>query len=84
MNLLGNRVLVLREPMQEKTDSGIYLPEQSQKKRQKGKVIKVGSTANKTLEAKTVIFDPNCGTPFNYENVEHLIMFESDIRLITK
>lgn len=79
MRLLETRVLVLRKGQKDKTDGGIYIPEQSQEKRQSGKVVLVGEKADQSLLGKSIIFDPNCGSKLDYDGKEHLLIFESDI-----
>lgn len=84
MELLGNRILVLREPPIEKTDSGIFIPEQSQVKRQIGTIVKIGHTVPEHLGGKTILFDPNCGMNIEYKGATHLLIFTPDIRAIIK
>lgn len=82
MELLGNRMIVLRNGQQTKTDSGIFLPEQSQKKRITGKVVYIGEDVEETYFEKQVLFDPIAGEKFPIDGVEHLLLFKSDIRAI--
>lgn len=79
IKLSGNRVMVLRDQTQEQTDGGIFLLKKSQKTKQTGTVIAVGETANQSLKDKSVVFDPNCGTRFDHEGVEYLLIYQSDI-----
>lgn len=82
MKLTGNRIIVLRNGQQTKTDSGIFLPEQSQKKRITGQVVYIGETVEETYLDRQVLFDPIAGEPFPIDGVEHLLLFKSDIRAI--
>lgn len=88
---LGDRVLVEPIPREEKTASGIVLPDTAKEKPQEGKVVAVGSGAlNKEgqripLEVKVgdrVLFSKYAGTEVKYEGKEYLIMKESDIHAI--
>jgi chaperonin GroES len=88
---LGDRVLVEAIAKEEKTASGILLPENAKEKPQEGKIIAVGSgTVNKdgvriSLEVKEgdrVLFSKYGGTEIKYEGKEYLIMKESDIHAI--
>ncbi|MBW5448301.1 co-chaperone GroES [Cohnella sp. CFH 77786] len=88
---LGDRVLVEAIAKEEKTASGIVLPDTAKEKPQEGKVVAVGSgTVNKdgqriALEVKEgdrVLFSKYAGTEIKYEGKEYLIMKESDIHAI--
>ncbi len=88
---LGDRVLVEASAKEEKTASGIVLPDTAKEKPQEGKIIAVGAGAvNKdggriALEVKEgdrVLFSKYAGTEIKYEGKEYLIMKESDIHAI--
>lgn len=88
---LGDRVLVEAVAKEEKTASGIVLPDTAKEKPQEGKIVAVGSGAvNKdgariALEVKEgdrVLFSKYAGTEIKYEGKEYLIMKESDIHAI--
>lgn len=84
---LGDRVIVEALPKEEKTASGIVLPETAKEKPQEGKVIAVGSgriengqkIALELKEGDSVIFSKYAGTEVKFEGKEYLIMRESDI-----
>jgi len=88
---LGDRVLVEASAKEEKTASGIVLPDTAKEKPQEGTIIAVGAGAvNKdgqriALEVKVgdrVLFSKYGGTEIKYEGKEYLIMKESDIHAI--
>ncbi|WEK54967.1 MAG: co-chaperone GroES [Candidatus Cohnella colombiensis] len=88
---LGDRVLVEASAKEEKTLSGIVLPDTAKEKPQEGTIIAVGSGAiNKdggriALEVSVgdrVLFSKYAGTEIKYEGKEYLIMKESDIHAI--
>jgi len=88
---LGDRVLVEAIAKEEKTASGIVLPDTAKEKPQEGTVVAVGSgTLNKDgvrvpLEVKPgdrVLFSKYAGTEIKYDGKEYLIMKESDIHAI--
>ncbi|MFD0671369.1 co-chaperone GroES [Cohnella sp. GCM10027633] len=88
---LGDRVLVEASAKEEKTLSGIVLPDTAKEKPQEGTIIAVGVGAlNKDggrieLEVKVgdrVLFSKYAGTEIKYEGKEYLIMKESDIHAI--
>ena len=83
MKPLADRVLVEVAPAEEKTLSGIIIPDTAKEKPQRGKVIAVG--AGKKAEpmsvkvGDTVLYGKYSGTEISYEGKDYLIMRESDI-----
>lgn len=95
MNLkpLGDRVVVKPSPAEEKTPSGIVLPETAKEKPQEGEVVAVGTGEYKDgqkvpLEVKAgdkVIYSKYGGTEIKIEGEEYLILSERDIlAIVTK
>ncbi|KGP89946.1 hypothetical protein N780_07615 [Pontibacillus chungwhensis BH030062] len=85
---LGDRIVIEVVQQEEKTASGIVLPDSAKEKPQEGKVVAVGSgrvTDNGekvALEVATsdhIIFSKFAGTEVKYEGKEYLILRESDI-----
>ena len=80
---LADRVLV--EPMEaeEKTASGIYIPDTAKEKPQKGSVVAVGpGTKDITMEVKVkdvVLYGKYAGTEINVDGKDYLMMKQSDI-----
>ncbi|RMG59731.1 MAG: co-chaperone GroES [Bacteroidetes bacterium] len=80
---LADRVLVEPAPAEEKTASGIIIPDTAKEKPQRGKVVAVGP--GKKDEPTTVsigdmvLYGKYSGTEINVEGVDYLIMRESDI-----
>lgn len=80
---LADRVLVAPAPAEEKTASGIIIPDTAKEKPQRGKVVAVGP--GKKDEPTTVsvgdlvLYGKYSGTEINIEGVDYLIMRESDI-----
>ncbi len=89
---LGDRVLIeVIEEAEQKTASGLYVPDTAKEKSTRGKVIAVGSGRtldNGTkvpLEVKagdTVIFAKYGGTEISHEGKEYMILAERDIQAI--
>lgn len=84
---LADRVIV--EPMEaeEKTASGLIIPDSAKEKPQVGKVVAVGPGKKKDepLTVKTgdmVLYGKYSGTEITYENKKYLIMSEADILAI--
>ncbi|ARK28644.1 co-chaperone GroES [Halalkalibacter krulwichiae] len=88
---LGDRVVIELVESEEKTASGIVLPDSAKEKPQEGKVVAVGSgrvtengerVALEVSEGNTIIFSKYAGTEVKYEGKEYLILRESDILAI--
>lgn len=83
---LGTRVLIEVCEAEEKTASGLYIPNTAQEKPQKGKVIAVGPGTKKEdmqlKEGDTVIFGKYSGTEINIDGNKYLMMQQSDILAI--
>jgi len=90
---LHDRVVVERLEAEEKTASGIIIPDSAKEKPQEGKVVALGSGA-RTEEGKLipmdvkvgdiVLFGKWSGTEVKIDGKEYSIMKESDIMGISK
>lgn len=80
---LADRVLVEPAPAEEKTASGIFIPDTAKEKPQRGKVIAAGTgKKDEPMTVKsgdTVLYGKYAGTEITIEGKEYLIMRESDI-----
>ena len=85
---LGDRVIVKQEPEEEKTKSGIVLPESAKEKPQEGTVIAVGEgrvldSGQKVPVAVKVgdkiIYSKYGGIEVTIEGEEYIILEEKDI-----
>jgi chaperonin GroES len=80
---LGDRVLVEPAPAEEKTLSGIIIPDTAKEKPQKGSVVAIGAgKKDEPLTVKvgdTVLYGKYAGTELSVDGKEYLIMRESDI-----
>lgn len=83
---LADRVLVEPKEAEEKTASGIYIPDTAKEKPQKGTVVAVGpGTKDVTMEVKVddvVLYGKYAGTEINVEGKDYLMMKQSDILAI--
>ena len=83
---LGNRVLVKPSAAEEKTASGIIIPDTAKEKPLKGQVIAIGKGIDdKGLTVKvndTVIYGKFVGTEVNLDGTDYLIIEETDILAI--
>lgn len=85
---LGDRVVIELVESEEKTASGIVLPDTAKEKPQEGKVVAVGTgrvlengerVALEVAQGDKIIFSKYAGTEVKYEGTEYLILRESDI-----
>lgn len=83
---LADRVLVEPKEAEEKTASGIYIPDTAKEKPQRGKVVAAGiGTKDVTMEVKVgdeVLYGKYAGTEISLEGKDYLIMKQSDILAI--
>jgi chaperonin GroES len=80
---LADRVIVEAAPAEEKTASGIIIPDTAKEKPQKGKVIAIGTgKKDEPMTVKvgdTVLYGKYSGTEIQVDGKEYLIMRENDI-----
>ena len=78
-----DRVLVQPAPAEEKTSSGIIIPDTAKEKPQKGKVIAVGDgLEDKPVTVKVgdnILYGKYSGTEITIDGKDYLIMLNSDI-----
>lgn len=88
---LGNRVVIRVLEQEEKTASGIFLPDTAKEKPSQGEVIAVGSGKllddgkRLALDVKVgdkIIFSKYAGTEVKFEGTDYLIVSERDILAI--
>jgi chaperonin GroES len=85
---LADRILVEPAAAEERTASGIIIPDTAKEKPQRGKVVAVGAgkvsekgevIASQLKVGDTVLYGKYSGTELTIEGKEYLIMKESDI-----
>jgi chaperonin GroES len=85
---LGDRVVVEPAPAEEKTSSGIIIPDTAKEKPQKGVVLAVGKgKVDEPMTVKvgdTVLYGKYGGTELKIDGKDLLMMRESDIFGIIK
>ncbi|QUG43060.1 co-chaperone GroES [Psychrobacillus sp. INOP01] len=88
---LGDRIVIELIEAEEKTASGIVLPDSAKEKPQEGNVVATGT--GRVLENGTrveldvkegdrIIFSKYSGTEVKYDNNDYLILRESDVLAI--
>jgi chaperonin GroES len=88
---LGDRILVKAIEVEERTKSGIVLPDTAKEKPQQGKVLAVGQgrlldngqlVPLQVKEGDRVLYSKYSGTEVKIENEEYLVLSERDILAI--
>ncbi|MGD7045873.1 co-chaperone GroES [Jeotgalibacillus proteolyticus] len=88
---LGDRVVIELVESEEKTSSGIVLPDSAKEKPQEGRIVAVGTgrvlengetVALEVSVEDRIIFSKYAGTEVKYQGSEYLILRESDILAI--
>ncbi|KIL48342.1 co-chaperone GroES [Jeotgalibacillus campisalis] len=88
---LGDRVIIELVESEEKTSSGIVLPDSAKEKPQEGRIVAVGTgrvlengetVALEVSVEDRIIFSKYAGTEVKYQGNEYLILRESDILAI--
>lgn len=77
---VGERILVKAVEREEKTESGIFLPETAKERPQTAKVVAVGDSSNGgPKEGDVIVFAKFSGTEIKLEDVEHMILDSDDV-----
>jgi chaperonin GroES len=84
---LADRVVIKALPLEEKTKSGIIMPDTAKEKPQEGEIVAVGPGKMEKGErialdvnvGDRVIYSKYAGTEVKYDGQEYLILKESDI-----
>jgi chaperonin GroES len=84
--ILAGKILVEAQAAQEKTVSGIIIPDSAQEKPQVGTVVLVGAAkVDEPVEVKvgdTVLYGKYSGTELNIEGADYLLMSQADVMYI--
>lgn len=83
----GDRLLVEPASEEERTTSGLFLPDTAKEKPQTGTVVAVGTDeeVQKTFHAgDTVLFTRYGGTNFKWQGRDYLVLQTSDVLAILK
>jgi chaperonin GroES len=80
---LADRVIIEPKAAEERTASGIYIPDTAKEKPQRGIIVAVGNgTKDVVMEVKIgdeVLYGKYAGTELNIDGVDYLIMKQNDI-----
>ena len=76
---LADRVVLQTEKAEEKTASGIYLPDKAQEKPKEAKVVEVGPDVKNIKKGDVVVYEEFAGTTVKVGNDEFTIVKEEKI-----
>lgn len=76
---LGERVLIQRVEKQERTKTGLFLPDSAQEKPREGVVLAVGADAHAVMQGERVVFGRFAGTTIEVDGEERIILDEPEI-----
>lgn len=83
INPLGDRIVAVREEVQTKTASGIYLPDNSQEKSLVAKVVAVGPEATLKIDDK-ILYKEYATTEVKVDGTDYLIVRQEDVLATVK
>ncbi len=85
--ILAGKVLVKPSEAEEKTSSGIIIPDSAREKPQQGKVVKVGADkTDEPMEIKVgdvVLYGKYGGQELTIDGEEYLLMSQADVLFIS-
>lgn len=76
---LGDRVVAVREKAEEKTASGLYLPDAAKEKPVLAKVVATGKDVKNVKTGEKILYKEYSTTEIKIDGVEYLIVKEEDI-----
>lgn len=76
---LGDRVVAVREKAEEKTASGLYLPDAAKEKPVLAKVVATGKDVKNVKAGEKILYKEYSTTEIKIDGVEYLIVKEEDI-----
>jgi len=79
IQMIGNKILITPDDIEETTDSGIILSKNEAEIPNKGVVISVGNKAKELKKGDYVIYEPRHAMRMKHEDKEYLMFPESSI-----
>ena len=76
---LADRVVAVREKAQEKTASGLYLPDSSKEKPVMATVVAVGPKVEQVAVGDKIVYKEYSNTDLKINETEYLIVKEDDV-----
>ncbi len=77
---IGERVVVKPSETEEKTVSGIYLPDSAKEKQNSGEIIAVGKIEDEEIKVgDKVIYSKYAGTEIEFDGEKYVILEKNDV-----
>ncbi len=76
---LMDRVLVEPQDLEQKTESGIIIPDTAKEKPQQGVVIEVGEDVEKVQKGDVVVYEKYAGNEIKIDDKKYVILKEDEI-----
>lgn len=76
---LGDRLVAVREAAQEKTASGLYLPDNAKEKPVLAKVVATGADVKNVKKGEKILYKEYSTTEIKIDGTEYLIVKEEDV-----
>lgn len=76
---LADKIVVKRLEAEEKTASGIVLPDTAKEKPEQGEVIEIGKEVNEVKKGDKVIFSKYSPTEIKVDSSEYLVIKEEEV-----
>lgn len=84
MKPLKDRVVLKQIAAEEKTSSGIILPDEAKEKPEIAEVISVGKEVKEVKPKDKVVYSKYAGTEIKYKGTDYLIVKEEDILAVVE
>ena len=82
---IGKRVVIKRKESEEKTDSGLYIPDTAKEKTHEGEIVAVGTAEDMPLKVgNRVLFDTYAGTDIEIDSQKYVIMKVKEVLAIIR
>ena len=84
MKPLGDRVVLKQQEAEEKTKSGIILPDSAKEKPQAAVVVSVGPDVDQVKEGDKVIYSRYAGNDVELDGEKYIIVKQNDIHAVVE
>lgn len=79
---LADKIVIKRLAADEKTASGIILPDTAQEKPEQGEVVAVGKDVKEVKVGSTVVFSKYSPTEIKASGIDYLVIKEEDVLVV--
>ncbi|AEA34226.1 co-chaperone GroES [Hippea maritima] len=76
---LMDRILVEPEDLEQKTESGIIIPDTAKEKPQQGKVVEVGEDVETVKKGDVIVFEKYAGNEIKLDDKKYVILKEDEV-----